>query len=122
MWDSSLAFLWRSEAMGVFGKLRKVGNYMRKGWHSTNPESYSHYKRGREHERKEEERGREEAEHSAELDRKEEERGREEADHSAELDRKEVQRGREYEERYAAERAAEEPKPESPRDDIGRPD
>ena len=40
--------------MGVLGKLRKVGNYMRKGWHSTNPDSYSHYKRGRERERKRE--------------------------------------------------------------------
>ena len=29
-------------------------NYMRKGWHSTNPDSYSHYKRGREGERKRE--------------------------------------------------------------------
>jgi hypothetical protein len=90
--------------MGVLGKLRKVGTYMRKGWHSTNPDSYSHYRQGREHERKQEE------------------RGLEEADRSAELDRKEVQRGREYEERYAAERAAEEPQTESARDDIGRPD
>ena len=32
-----MAFLWRSEAMGVLGKLRKVGDYMRKGWHSINP-------------------------------------------------------------------------------------
>ena len=98
----SLAFLWRSEAMGVLGKLRTVGNYMRKGWHSTNPDSYSHYKQGREHERKQEE------------------RGREEADRSAELVGEEVRRGREYEERYAAERAAEEPQTEAPRDDIGK--
>jgi hypothetical protein len=104
MWDSSLAFLVRSEAMMVLDKLRKVGNYMRKGWHSTNPDSYSHYKRGREHERKQEE------------------RGRDEADRSAELGRKEVQRGREYEERYAAERAAEEPQTEAARDDIGKPE
>jgi hypothetical protein len=104
MWDSSLAFLWRSEAMDVLGKLRKVGNFMRKGWRSTNPDSYSQYKRGRERERKQEE------------------RGREQADRSAELDRKEVKRGREYEERYAAERAAEEPQTESPRDDMGKPE
>jgi hypothetical protein len=90
--------------MDVLGKLRKVGNFMRKGWRSTNPDSYSHYKRGRERERKQEE------------------RGREQADRSAELDRKEVKRGREYEERYAAERAAEEPQTESPRDDMGKPE
>ena len=90
--------------MGVLGKLRKVGNSMRKGWRSTKPDSYSHYKRGREYERKQEERGREDAERSAEL-------GREEA-----------RRGREYEERYASERAAEEPQTEAPRDDIGKPE
>jgi hypothetical protein len=78
----------------VLDKLRKVGNYMRKGWHSTNPDSYSHFKRGREHERKQEE------------------RGRKEADRSAELGREEAQRGREYEERYAAERGVEEPQTE----------
>ena len=76
------------------------GGYIRKGWSSTNPDSYSHYKQGREHERKQAE------------------RGRKAADRSAELDREEVQRGREYEERYAAERAAEEPQTESPRDDT----
>jgi hypothetical protein len=90
-----------SEAMVVLDKLRKVGSYVRKGWSSTDPDSYSHYKRGRERQRKQEE------------------RGREEANRSAELDREEVQRGREYEERYAAERAAEEPETESPRDDMG---
>src|SRR4029453_1257627 len=30
-----LAFLWRSEAMGVLGKLRTVVTYARKGWRST---------------------------------------------------------------------------------------
>jgi hypothetical protein len=90
--------------MGAFGKLRKVGNYMRRGWHSTNPDSYSHYKRGRERQRKEAE------------------RGREEADRSAELGREEVRRGRQYEERYGAERAAEEPQTEAPRDDMGKPE
>jgi hypothetical protein len=104
MWNSSLAFLWRSEAMGVLGKLRQVGNHMRRGWHSTDPDSYSRYRRGRERQRKQEE------------------RGREEADRSAELDREEVQRGREYEERYAAERAAEKPQTEPPRDDMGKPE
>jgi hypothetical protein len=90
--------------MGVLGKLRLVGNYMRRGWHSTDPDSYSSYRRGRERERKQAE------------------RSREEADDSAELEREEVQRGREYEERYAAERAAEEAQPESPRDETGKPE
>jgi hypothetical protein len=90
--------------MGVLGKVKNVGNYVRKGWHSTNPDSYSYYKRGRERERKQEE------------------RGREEADRSAELGREEARRGLEYEERYAAERAAEEPQAESPRDDMGKPE
>jgi hypothetical protein len=103
MWDSSLAFLWRRR-MGVLGKLRQVGNYMRRGWHSTDPDSYSSYRRGRERERKQAE------------------RSREEADDSAELEREEVQRGREYEERYAAERAAEEAQTESPRDATGKPE
>ncbi|MCA1700655.1 MAG: hypothetical protein LC790_17830 [Actinobacteria bacterium] len=90
--------------MVVLDKLRKVGSYVRKGWSSTNPDSYSHYKRGRERQRKQAD------------------RSREEADRSAELDREEVQRGREYEERYAAERAAEEPQTESPRGDMGKPE
>jgi hypothetical protein len=90
--------------MGVLDKLRTVGNFARKGWRSSNPDSYSHYKRGRERERKQEE------------------RGREEADRSAELGREEARRGREYEERYAAERAAEKPQTEAPRDDRAKPD
>ena len=88
--------------MMVSGKLRKVDNYLRKGWSSTDPDSYSHYKRGREHQRKEAE------------------RGREHADRSAELEREEARRGREYEERYAAERAAEEPQTKAPPDDMGK--
>ena len=90
--------------MGVLGKLRQVGNFMRRGWHSTDPDSYSSYRRGRERERKQAE------------------RSREEADDSAELELEEVQRGREYEERYAAERAAEEAQSESPRDETGKPE
>ena len=88
----------------MMDKLRKVGSFMRKGWSSTNPNSYSHYKRGRERQRKQAE------------------RGREEAVRSAELGREELRRGREYEERYAAERAAEEPQTEAPRDDMGKPE
>jgi hypothetical protein len=98
------AFPGKSEAMVVLEKLRKVGTYVRKGWSSTDPDSYSHYKRGRERQRKQAE------------------RGREEADRSAELDREEVRRGREFEERYAAERAAEEPRTEAPRDDMDKPE
>jgi hypothetical protein len=90
--------------MGVLDKLRKVGNYVRKGWRPTGPDSYFQYKRGRERQRKEAE------------------RGREDADRSAELEREEVQRGREYEERYAAERAAKEPQTEAPRDDTTEPE
>jgi hypothetical protein len=90
--------------MGVLGKLRKADSYMRKGWRSTNPDSYSHYKRGRERQRKQAE------------------RGREEANRSAKLDREAVQRGREHEERYAAERAAKEPQTEAPRDEMGKPE
>jgi hypothetical protein len=101
MWD----LLWRSlrsEAMAVLDRLRKVGNYVRKGWSSTNPDSYSHYKRGRERQRKQAE------------------RGREHTDRFAEQEREEARRGREYEERYAAERAAEEPQTDAPRDDRGK--
>jgi hypothetical protein len=103
MWDPSLCSS-AERGDGVLDKLRKVGNYMRKGWHSTNPDSYSHYKQGRERERKQEE------------------RGREEADRSTELGREEARRGREHEERYAAERAAEESQTEAPRDDMGKPE
>jgi hypothetical protein len=92
----------RSKATAVLEKLRKVGNYVRKSWSSRDPDSYSHYKRGRERQRKQAE------------------RSREEADRSAELAREEVQRRREYEERYAAER--EEAQTESPRDDMGKPE
>ncbi len=45
--------------MVVLDKLRRVGNYVRKGWGSTNPDSYSHYKRGHERQRKQAERSRE---------------------------------------------------------------
>jgi hypothetical protein len=90
--------------MGMLDKLRKVGNYVRKGWGSTASDSYFQYRRGRERQRKEEE------------------RGQEYADRSAELEREEVQRGREYEERYAAERAAAEPQAEAPRDDVSKPE
>jgi hypothetical protein len=90
--------------MGVLDRLRKVGNSVRKGWRSTNPDSYSQYRRGRERQRKRAE------------------RGREDADRSAELEREEVQRGREYEERYAAEREAEAPQTKASPEDTSKPD
>jgi hypothetical protein len=77
--------------MGVRDKLRNVGCYVRKRWRSTDPDSYDQYKQGRERERKHIEQRREH----------EERRG--------EQEREEVKRGRGYEERYLAERAAEEP-------------
>jgi hypothetical protein len=97
------SLLLRSERMGVLDKLKNVGNYVRKGWRSTGPDSYFQYRQGRERQRKEAE------------------RGREYADRSAELEREKVQRGREYDERYAAERAAEESRTKAPRDDASKP-
>jgi hypothetical protein len=87
--------------MGALDRPKKVGNSVRKGWRSTDPDRYSHYKRGRERQPKE----------AA--------RGRGHADRSAELEREEAQRGQ-YEKRYAAERAAEDPQTEAPRDDKGK--
>jgi hypothetical protein len=87
----------------MFDKLRSVGNYIRRGWRSTGPDSYFQYKRGRERERK-----------AAE-------RGREDTDRSAGLEREQALRKREYEERYTAERAAEESQAEAPPDDTGKP-
>jgi hypothetical protein len=88
--------------MRVFDRLRSVGNYIRKGWRSTGPDSYFQYKRGRERERKQTE------------------RVRKDADRSAGLERTEAQRTREYKERYTAERAAEELRGEEPPDDPGK--
>ena len=85
--------------MPVFDKLRSVGNYIRKGWRATGPDSYFQYKRGRERERKQAE------------------RVREDADRSAGLEREEAQRTREHEERYTAERAADESRGEGPLDE-----
>jgi hypothetical protein len=87
----------------MFDKLRSVGNYIRQGWRSTGPDSYFQYKRGRERERKQAE------------------RLREDADRSAGLERHEAQRRRGHEERYTAERAAEESQVEAPPDDTGKP-
>ena len=90
--------------MSVLDKLKKAGAFVRTGWRSSAADSYAQYRRGREHERKQAERGREDAERSAERERKT------------------AERGREYEERYAAERAAAEPHPESPPTDRAKPE
>jgi hypothetical protein len=90
--------------LGVLDKLRKVGNYVRNRWSSTGRDSYFRYKR--DHERQ----------------RKQSARAREDVDRSAALEREEERRGRGYEERYAAERATEEPQSEAPRDDTSIPE
>jgi hypothetical protein len=78
--------------MGVWDKLRNIGNYVRRRWPSKDPDSYYQYKATRERERKESDRTRKHAERDDERERV-----------SAE-------RERENEERYTAERVAEEPR------------
>jgi len=90
--------------MGVLEKLRRVGDYVLKRWRSPGDDSYREYKHGRERERKQAERERQNAERFAER-----KRGKAEREY-------------EYEERYAAERAAEEGQPEAPRDDTSKPE
>jgi hypothetical protein len=90
--------------MGVGDKLRTVGNYVRKRVAATGADSYYHYKRGRERERKQ----------------AEQRRGRDER--HGKQEREEAERGREYEERYRAERAAAEPGKEAPRSDPSQPE
>jgi hypothetical protein len=89
--------------MGVWDKLRNIADSVRKRWPSKDPDSYYQYRVGRERERKQAEQGREDAERSGE-------REREGAD-----------RAREYEERYSAERVAEEPRTEAPGRDTSQP-
>jgi hypothetical protein len=90
--------------VGAWDKLRNVGSYVRKRWRSHGPDSYVEYKRRRERERKQAERGREDAERSAERERQK------------------TERGREYAERYTAERTAEESQTEAPRNDTSKPE
>ena len=97
--------------MGVQDTVRNIGNYFRKRWPSTDPDSYYQYKAGRERERKQAEQRREDAERSGEREREQAEREREGAE-----------REREYEERYRAERGTEEPRTEAPRRDRSRPE
>ena len=80
--------------MGVGDKLKNIGEYVRTRWRSTDPDSYDHYRRGRERTRKQET-------HTREMTERQDERGREDAE-----------RGREYVERYRAEQAAAEKKEE----------
>jgi hypothetical protein len=90
--------------MGVGDKLKNIGTLVRKRWRSVDPDSYDHYKRGRER------------------DRKQAEQRREDTEHHGDQEREKAERGREYEERYRAERAAEEPRTEAPRGDRSHPE
>jgi hypothetical protein len=89
--------------MGVRDKLRNIGDYVRTRWKSTDPDSYHQYRAERERERKQAKQTREHAERSTEREREG------------------AEREREYEERYTAERAAEEPRTEAPRHDTSKP-
>lgn len=88
--------------MGVRDKLRSIADYVRTRWKSTDPDSYHRYRAGRERERKQEEQRREQAERAGEREREG------------------AERGREYEERYAAERAREEPRTDVPHRDMSQ--
>jgi hypothetical protein len=46
----------REPSVGVGDKLKNIGTYVRKRWRSTDPDSYDHYRRGRERTRKQAER------------------------------------------------------------------
>ena len=80
--------------MGVGDKLKNIGMHVRQRWRSTDPDSYDHYRLGRERTRKQ-------AEHT-----------REAAERRGKQEREDAERGSEYVERYRAERAAAEKKEE----------
>jgi hypothetical protein len=61
--------------MGVGDRLKNIGNYVRKRWRSTDPDSYYQYRRGRERKREQAEQRREDAERHGEQEREEAERG-----------------------------------------------
>jgi hypothetical protein len=84
----------KEPSVGAGDKLKSIGTYVRKRWRSTDPDSYDHYRRGRERTRKQ-------AEHMSEA-----------AERRGEQEREDAKRGREYVERYGAERAAAEKKKE----------
>jgi hypothetical protein len=78
----------REPLVGVGDKLKNIGRHVRMRWRSTDPDSYDHYRMGRERTRKQ-------AEHTHEASQRRGEKEREDAE-----------RGSEYVERYRAERAA----------------
>jgi hypothetical protein len=89
--------------MVVREKLQQIVNYVRTLWRPTGPDSYQRYRADHERERKE-------AEHA-----------RVQRERSKEREREGAERERGYEERYRAERVAEEPGPEAPRRDPSQP-
>jgi hypothetical protein len=90
--------------VGVVDKLRNAAKYVRKRWRATDPDSYQQYRRGRER------------------TRKQAVQRREDAERHGEREREEAATGREYEERYRAERAAEEPRTKAPPDTSAAPE
>ena len=80
--------------MSVGDKLKNIGRYVRRQWRSADPDSYDHYRRGRER------------------TRKQAENTREAAERRGEQEREDAKRGREHVERYRTERAAAEKKEE----------
>ena len=89
--------------MGVWDKLRNIGNYVRTRWPSADRDSYYQYRAARKRERKQ-------TEHT-----------REDAERAGERGRKRAERAREYEERYAAEGLAEERGRDAPCRDPSSP-
>jgi hypothetical protein len=90
--------------MGAWERLRNIGKYLRTWWSSTDPDSYDQYRAGRDRERKQTD-----------------QRG-EQAKRSGEREREGAERERKYEERYTAERIAEEPLTEAPPRDTSQPE
>jgi hypothetical protein len=84
----------REPSVGAGDKLKNIATYLRKRWQSTDPDSYDHYRRGRER------------------TRKQAEQTRGAAERRGEQEREDAERGSEYVERYRAERAAAEKKEE----------
>ena len=89
--------------MVVREKLRNIVTYVRTLWRPTGPDSYHQYR----------------AEH--ERERKQAAHARAQSERSDEREREGAERERGYEERYRAERVAEEPGPEAPRRDPSQP-
>jgi hypothetical protein len=90
--------------MDVRDMLRNIGDYLRTRRKSTDPDSYHQYRAGRERERKQDEHRRVQAERAGEREREG------------------AERDREYEERYAAERATDEPRTDVRHRDTSKPE